>query len=125
MIITEIAGYLILIEFIYALYLFPKALGESRGAYREPADPFFGKMKEDCRWIHGITFRSAAIGFIILIPLLIIIQEVSQKYIGIPGSALLILLIILIVKYYERNKTKANKIEADMKNKAEGRLVKK
>ncbi|WP_455644868.1 hypothetical protein [Methanosphaera sp.] len=125
MTITEIAGYLILLEFIYALYLFPKALGESKGAYREPADPFFGKMKEDCRWVHGMTFRSAAVGFIILLPLLIIIQEVSQKYLGIPGSALLILIILIPITYYERKKTKANKIEADRKNEAEGRPVKK
>jgi hypothetical protein len=55
--------------------MIPKSLGEYEGVKKEQPDPFIGKTKEKCKWTHGITFKSASIGFIILLPLLLFIEE--------------------------------------------------
>jgi len=120
--ITEISGHIILLTFIYALYMIPKSLGEYEGVKKEQPDPFIGKTKEKCKWTHGITFKSASIGFIILLPLLLFIEEIIRKYFGITIAAIIIILILIPITYYERKQSKINKIEVDKRNKKEEKL---
>lgn len=116
MTITEISGYLVLILLVYSVYIIPKALGEKQGVFREPADPFFGKMKEDCKWTHGFTFKSMAIGFIGGLLIMIFIQEQVQHYYGIPASALVLFIILIPITIYTRRKSRENKLIAKKRN---------
>ena len=109
--ITEISGHIILLTFIYALYMIPKSLGEYEGVKKEQPDPFIGKTKEKCKWTHGI-----------LLPLLLFIEEIIRKYFGITIAAIIIILILIPITYYERKQSKINKIEVDKRNKKEEEL---
>lgn len=124
MTITEIASYIILLEMVYALYMLPKTLGEHMGVFREPADPTFGKFKEDCKWTHGISFKSAAIGFVILLPIYIIIEEIIRSLAGMVVAAVVLFIILIPLTYYERKQVKINKVEAKNRNDKEAEIRK-
>ena len=114
--ITEITGYIVLVLLVYSVYIIPKAIGEYQGVFKEPADPFFGKMKEDCKWTHGMTFKSMIIGFIGGLLVMLIIQEQVQRYFGIPASAFVIFIILIPITIYALKKSKKNKIIAKNRN---------
>ena len=68
------------------------------------------------------NLKSASIGFIILLPLLLFIEEIIRKYFGITIAAIIIILILIPITYYERKQSKINKIEVDKRNKKEEEL---
>lgn len=123
MTITEISGYIVLVLLVYSIYIIPKALGESQGVFREPADSTFGKMKEDCKWTHGMTYKSMTIGFIGGMLVMILIQVQVQEYFGIPASALVLFIILVPITIYSKKKGKENQKIARWKNVKEGRKV--
>ena len=73
-------------------------------------------MKEDCKWTHGMTFKSMIIGFIGGLLVMLIIQEQVQRYFGIPASAFVIFIILIPITIYALKKSKKNKIIAKNRN---------
>ena len=105
--------------FIYAIYIVPKCIGESRGIYMEKPEEFFGKFELDCKWTHGTTYSMGALGFILIVPLLLLWEQV-MIHMGMTAANICILLILIPLRiYYEKQRAK-NTIEAYQKNIEEG-----
>lgn len=110
-----------LLIFIYALYIFPKAMGEIQGIYMETPDEFFGKFKEDCKWTHGTTYTWGAISYVLIVVLLIIWEQLN-KIMGIIIANIILIIIVILFKIYYDKKGAINAEKAYQKNIEDGYL---
>lgn len=115
---------IILLTFIYALIIVPRALGELKGIYMETPDPFFGKFELDCKWTHGATYSIGVISYIIIMPILLIIWEQIRNNIGIVPATITIILILIPFKLYYNKQKPINAKKAYQKNIEDGYLKK-
>lgn len=112
-----------LLIFIYAVYIFPKAMGEIQGVYKETPDEFFGKFEEDCKWTHGTTYTWGAISYVLIVVLLVIWEQINNIMGIILANAVLLVIVILFKIYYDK-KGKINEEIAYQKNMEDGYIKK-
>lgn len=112
-----------LLIFIYALYIFPKAMGEIKGVYMDTPDEFFGKFEEDCKWTHGTTYAWGALSYVLLVVLLILWEQINNNMGIVPANIILIITVIIFKVYYDK-KRRINEKIAYQKNIEDGYLKK-
>lgn len=120
--INEIHGIITLLLFVYALYLVPKAIGETKGVYMEKPDEFFGKFEADCKWTHGTTYTLGAISYIIVIPLLLLFWNEINNYFGTLIANITIFIFLVFIKIFYDKKRQINNELAYKKNIEDGYL---
>ena len=108
-----------LLIFVYALYILPKAIGEIKGVYMEKPDEFFGKFEQDCKWTHGTTYGLGALSYVLIVVILFIWNQISNS-LGIVVANVILLIFLLISKYYYDKQKIINATEAYQKNIEDG-----
>ncbi len=109
--------------FIYAIYIFPKAMGEIKGVYMDTPDEFFGKFEEDCKWTHGTTYSWGALSYVLIVVLLMIWEQIN-KNMGIIIANIILLIILILFKIYYDKKSTINEKIAYQKNIEDGYIKK-
>ncbi len=102
--LNSINGIITLLIFIYAIYIFPKAMGEIKGVYMETPDEFFGKFKEDCKWTHGTTYGIGALSYILIVFFILIWNQINNTYGIVISNVFLIIILILLKIFYDKRK---------------------
>lgn len=116
---NTINGIITLLIFVYALYILPKAIGEIKGVYMEKPDEFFGKFEQDCKWTHGTTYGLGALSYVLIVVILFIWNQISNS-LGIVVANVILLIFLLISKYYYDKQKIINATEAYQKNIEDG-----
>ena len=119
---TDILGFLTLIEFVYALYIVPKAVGEMKGIYMETPDPFYGKFEADCKWTHGTTYAMGALSYIVIMPVLVGLYEQIMIHVNELTAVIIIALLLIPFRYYFTKQKPINAKKAYEKNIEDGYL---
>ena len=85
----------------------------------EKPDEFFGKFEQDCKWTHGTTYGLGALSYVLIVVILFIWNQISNS-LGIVVANVILLIFLLISKYYYDKQKIINATEAYQKNIEDG-----
>ena len=117
--INTISVYIIMISVAYALFMMPRAISEYRGIQKTEGNPGLGIPKPNERYRHGTNEWIFIISTCTLLPLLVFIEQVIQKELGLPVAAIFTLTVAVSCHVYSIKKGRQNQAIIDSMSKEE------